>query len=135
VRVSSSVEGTFFVMAVKASLAEAFQNLLENCIRYNRDGGAVTVSALREGKQVVLSISDTGIGIAASDTGKIFERFYRAPAVQGIEGTGLGLSIVKAVIEALSGKITVQSEPGSGSRFSITLPLAHPGQTNVPAES
>jgi signal transduction histidine kinase len=133
VRVSSSVDGSFFVMAVKASLAEAFQNLLENCIRYNRDGGAVTVSALREGKQVVLTISDTGIGIAASDRGKIFERFYRAPAVQGIEGTGLGLSIVKSVTEALGGEITVQSELGAGCCFTITLPLANPDHTNVPA--
>jgi signal transduction histidine kinase len=135
VRVSSSVDGTFFVMATKASLVEAFKNLLENGVRYNRDGGAVTVSALTEGKQVVLTISDTGMGMAAPDLEKIFQRFYRAHAVQGVEGTGLGLSIVKAVIEALGGEITVQSEPGSGSRFSITLPLAHPGQTNVPAES
>ena len=81
---------------------------------------------------MVLTISDTGMGIAAPDMEKIFERFYRAPAVQGIEGTGLGLSIVKAVIEALSGKITVQSEPGSGSRFSITLPLANVDHTNLP---
>jgi signal transduction histidine kinase len=133
VRVSSSVVGTFFVMATKASLAEAFQNLLENCIRYNRDGGAVTVSALKEGTRVVLVISDTGMGIAASDREKIFERFYRAPAVQGIEGTGLGLSIVKSVIEALRGEITVQSEPGAGSCFSITLPLTNPDHMNIPA--
>jgi signal transduction histidine kinase len=92
----------------------------------------VTVSALREGKQVVLTISDTGIGIAASDRGKIFERFYRAPAVQGIEGTGLGLSIVKSVTEALGGAITVESEPGAGSCFNITLPLATAVHANLP---
>jgi signal transduction histidine kinase len=113
-------------MAAKASLVEAFQNLLENSVRYNRDGGAVTVSALMAGAQVVLSIRDTGLGIAASDREKIFQRFYRAPAVQGIEGTGLGLSIVKSVIEALGGEIAVQSEPGVGTCFTITLPLANP---------
>jgi len=133
VRINSSVDGTFFVRATKASLGEAFQNLLENCVRYNREGGSVTVSALQDGKEVVVTISDTGMGIAAPDRDKIFQRFYRAPAVQGIEGTGLGLSIVKSVIEALSGKITVQSEPGAGSCFSITLPSAHPEQTRLPA--
>jgi signal transduction histidine kinase len=132
-RISSSVDRTFFVMATKPSLAEALQNLLENCVRYNRDGGAVTVSALQEGNQVILTICDTGMGIAQSDREKIFQRFYRAPAAQGIEGTGLGLSIVKSVIEALSGTITVQSEPGTGSCFSITLPLANGVRSNLPA--
>ena len=128
VRLCSFVDPTIFVMADKANLIELFQNLLENGVRYNRPGGEVTVRGSKEDRRAVVTISDTGMGIAAAEQERIFERFYRAPAARGIEGTGLGLSIVKAMIDAHGGSITVQSDPDAGSCFTITLPLVHTPQ-------
>ncbi len=123
VQITSAIDDTLCVMGSRTGLAEAFQNMIENGVRYNREGGAVTVNATKEGGNAIVSIADTGLGIKESDQARIFERFYRAEEVRGMEGTGLGLSIVKSVISAHGGEITVRSEPGNGSHFTIMLPL------------
>ncbi len=104
------------------SLTEALFNLLENGVKYNRDNGVLEVSTAGDGGQAVVSIRDTGVGIGKADAQRIFDRFYRADAARGADGTGLGLSIAKAVIEAHGGTITLESEPGHGSTFTVTLP-------------
>jgi two-component system phosphate regulon sensor histidine kinase PhoR len=102
----------------------AFANLLDNAIKYNRPGGRVEVSLERADEFVTVSVSDDGVGIPASDRGRIFERFYRVDKARSRNtgGTGLGLSIVKHAAEYHGGSVRVTSTEGRGSTFSITLP-------------
>jgi two-component system phosphate regulon sensor histidine kinase PhoR len=104
---------------------EILENLLDNAVRYTPEGGSLNVSAALEGTEIVIAVSDTGIGIPKADQERIFERFYRADAARSREsgGTGLGLSIVKHLVEAQGGRITVESEVGRGSTFRVILPV------------
>ena len=105
---------------------EILQNLLDNAVRYTPSGGSIRVKAGVEGSELLLSVSDTGIGIPKADQDRIFERFYRADAARSREsgGTGLGLSIVRHLVEAHGGRIRVESEVGQGSTFFVYLPQA-----------
>jgi signal transduction histidine kinase len=123
VQITTSVDENLYIMGIQTGLMEAFLNIIENSVRYNREGGTVTVSAVKQDKQVVITVTDTGEGIKEGDWERIFERFSRADTVRNTEGTGLGLSIVKSVINAHGGEITVRSEPGKGSSFSVLLPI------------
>jgi two-component system, OmpR family, phosphate regulon sensor histidine kinase PhoR len=107
-------------------LHDVLQNLLDNAIQYTSAGGKVDLSAAASGRDVVLTVADTGIGIPAIDQERIFERFYRVDAARSREagGTGLGLSIAKHIVEAHGGRIWVESEVGLGSKFSFSIPLA-----------
>jgi two-component system, OmpR family, phosphate regulon sensor histidine kinase PhoR len=104
-------------------LVTAFNNLLDNAIKYNREGGYVTVALREDRDRVTVSISDTGIGIPRQDLDKVFERFYRVDRARSREtgGTGLGLSIVKHVLDLHGGSVTVESYEGYGSTFEVTL--------------
>jgi two-component system phosphate regulon sensor histidine kinase PhoR len=115
------------VMGHRIRLEQAFVNLLDNAVKFNRPGGEVQIKTHRTGDgKVRVIVSDTGIGIPSEDLPRIFERFYRVDKARSREvgGTGLGLSIVKHVIERMSGTITVDSQLGKGSTFIVTLPLA-----------
>ncbi len=107
-------------------LSEVLQNLLDNAVQYTGPGGRIEVLARAEGRGVVITVSDTGIGIPQADQARIFERFYRVDAARSCEvgGTGLGLSIAKHLVEAHGGRIWVESEVGAGSRFSFSVPVA-----------
>jgi two-component system phosphate regulon sensor histidine kinase PhoR len=108
------------------SLRQAVDNLLGNAIRYTPEQGEVKVSLVARGNEAVLTVQDTGIGIEARHIDRIFERFYRVDKARSRElgGTGLGLAIVKHVVLSHGGTVTVQSQPGQGSTFSVRLPLA-----------
>lgn len=97
-------------------------NLIENAIRYNRVGGSVTVSVLRENGKILFSVEDTGIGIPAEHQKRIFERFYRVDKSRSKElgGTGLGLAIVKHICSLTDGQLSLESEDGKGTKVSIT---------------
>ena len=104
----------------------ALNNLLTNAIKYNRAGGSVTLSARNEDNEIVISVRDTGIGIAAADQGRIFDKFYRvsesdAPVKRG--GHGLGLYLAAQIVELHHGRMVIESEPGVGSTFSIHLKI------------
>ncbi|HSH00960.1 MAG TPA: ATP-binding protein [Anaerolineae bacterium] len=104
-------------------LHQAFSNLISNAIKYSPEKAKVEVKGYAQEGQIIITITDTGIGIAPEDQAHIFDKFYRADRVQGShQGTGLGLSIVKSVIEKHNGRIWVQSELGKGSRFFVVLP-------------
>ncbi len=106
-------------------LHQLLKNLMENGMKYNRPGGTVTVTAAKERGVAVIRVADTGIGIPAEHLDRIFERFYRVDKgrsrAQG--GTGLGLSIVKHIVSLYGGDIQVESEVGSGTTFTVRLPL------------
>ena len=110
----------------RESLKQAFTNLVSNGINYNHEGGTVTVVTTEQNGDVVVEISDTGIGISQEDLPFIFEDFFRAKTreTQHIGGTGLGLPIAKKIIEAHNGRVQVSSELGKGTTFSIFLPKA-----------
>ena len=101
------------------------RNLLGNAIKFSQFGGDVIVAVWQAGDADVLQISDHGIGIPKDEMAHLFEKFYRGTAARdsGIRGTGLGLVLVKQAVEAHAGTITVESEPGQGARFTVTLPL------------
>jgi two-component system phosphate regulon sensor histidine kinase PhoR len=125
-----SIPETLYVQADRTRLEQILGNLIDNAVKFNRQGGLVTITAKETGDRATVVIEDTGVGIASSDSQRIFERLYRADKSRSnrIEGTGLGLSIVKHLVQAHSGEITVASELGRGSQFSFTLPLASRAQ-------
>ena len=106
-------------------LVVAFRNLVENAIRYNRDGGAVTVHLAREPGWATITVADTGIGISEEDMAHIFDRFYRGQAARSLHhhGTGLGLALVAHIVRLHGGAVHVESTPGVGSTFSVRFPL------------
>ena len=100
-------------------------NLVDNAVKYNIPGGSVTIDLYRDGGHAKISVKDTGLGIPFEAQARIFERFFRvdSPHSKKISGTGLGLSIVQWIVETHGGVITVESEPGKGSAFTVSLPL------------
>ena len=117
VRVDESV--TVFVDRVR--LEQVAANLLDNAIKYTPQGGRVEISAAREGNRAVLRVHDSGVGIPAAELPRIWERLFRGDQSRTERGLGLGLSLVKAVIEAHGGTVTVESMPGRGSTFTVSL--------------
>jgi PAS domain S-box-containing protein len=105
--------------------ARVVQNLVDNAIRYTPNGGRVTVTVAQQPQGVVMTVSDTGIGIPAADLPHIFDRFYRADKVRNPAsgGSGLGLAIVQKIVKAHGGQVEVQSVEGEGSTFYVVLPV------------
>jgi len=105
-------------------LLQVLTNLLSNAIKYTSEGGAVEVSGESCGETVILKVTDSGIGLQPEDQARLFQRFFRvrSPETRKISGTGLGLSIAKSIVDAHGGRLTVQSEYGKGSTFSVILP-------------
>jgi two-component system phosphate regulon sensor histidine kinase PhoR len=115
-----------FVKIQPRQLSDAFTNILDNAIQYTQEGGAISIDAVLAGAGVDLSVRDNGPGIPAAQLPRVFERFYRIDKSRSREmgGTGLGLAIAKHAVENHGGTITVQSEPGKGSIFTIHLPAS-----------
>jgi two-component system phosphate regulon sensor histidine kinase PhoR len=103
---------------------QIMSNLVDNAIKYTPECGVVRVGVGRKGANVEISVTDTGMGIPAEDLPRLFERFYRVDKARSRElgGTGLGLAIVKHLVKAQGGDVRVESEPGNGSTFTVSLP-------------
>jgi signal transduction histidine kinase len=99
-------------------------NLLTNAMKYSPPESPVTLAASRTGGEVLISVTDRGAGIAAADQPRLFERFYRPQGFRRADSVGLGLYITRMLVEAQGGRIRVESEPGKGSTFSFSLPVA-----------
>lgn len=112
-------------------LAEVLQNLLDNAIQYTLPGGQIMVSAETGEDEVILTVSDTGIGIPKADQPRIFERFYRVDVARSREagGTGLGLAIAKHLVDVHGGRLWVESEVSQGSQFHFSVPVYDPKRT------
>jgi signal transduction histidine kinase len=111
------------MFADRERVVQVLTNLLGNAIKFSFEGGRVLVRAERDEREVVISVTDTGPGIASTDLSHVFDRFWKGDA-GGKKGTGLGLHIAKGIVEAHGGRIGVESQLGRGSRFHFALPLA-----------
>ena len=117
--------GPLHVRADATRLKQVLVNLLTNAIKYNRPGGSVHLDVVPDAGQVLIRVSDDGIGMTTEQQVEAFEPFNRAGAERdGIEGTGIGLTIVKALVEGMGGRIAVRSTPGVGSVFEVRLDAA-----------
>ncbi|QHW29445.1 hypothetical protein GZH47_00430 [Paenibacillus rhizovicinus] len=114
-----------WIQADEVRIRQLILILIENAIQYNREGGNVTVSLLRNQQNIILIVSDTGIGIEEEHLPRIFERFYRMDKARTrrSEGTGLGLAIAKQIVDAHRAKIEVWSTPQVGTTFRVILPI------------
>jgi two-component system sensor histidine kinase KdpD len=113
------------VQADPVWIQKVLENLLENAAKYSPSSQPIYISAERRGDTVAVSIADRGVGIDPMDQALIFDKFYRGREQrQHVSGTGMGLAICRAILEAHQGKIMVTSQPGQGSVFTFTLPVA-----------
>jgi signal transduction histidine kinase len=119
-----------------SKIQQILWNLLSNAIKFTPEGGRVCVRVETDGKHLILSVSDTGIGIAPEDQERVFEKFRQVgqALTRQQSGTGLGLSIVRELCKLLGGTVGLKSELGHGSTFTVTLPLALEATRPVPAE-
>jgi two-component system phosphate regulon sensor histidine kinase PhoR len=121
----NSVPGSLIVVADSDRIRQVISNLLDNAIKYGREGGKATVEGrILPSGRVEITVVDDGPGIPRESQDRIFERFYRVDKARSREqgGTGLGLAIVKNVVQAHGGDVRLESEPGSGAAFILTLP-------------
>jgi signal transduction histidine kinase len=105
-------------------MRQAFANLLDNALKYTPEGGNVRLSCAIGSEGVTVKVRDTGLGIPADEQPRIWERLYRGDKSRSQRGLGLGLSLVKAIVEAHHGTVSVQSKPGEGSEFKVTIPTS-----------
>lgn len=108
-----------------AALTQATTNLIDNGVKYSGESKEVVVRGFSRNGHFVITVQDFGVGLDDDETAKVFERFYRGgdALTRTVKGTGLGLALVKQIAEAHGGSVAVESTPGSGSTFSIRLPL------------
>lgn len=125
VKLQSTGAPNVMVMADIDALNQVFGNLIENALKYGREGKRIRVGAKREGAEVAFVVQDFGAGIASEHLDRIFERFYRVDKARSREsgGTGLGLAIVKHIVQSHGGRVWVESELGKGAGFHFTLPV------------
>jgi heavy metal sensor kinase len=123
-RLETGPEATCLVRAQAPLLGQLLDNLLDNACKYSEPGTAVTVRLRRAADAVQVSVEDRGCGIAAEDLPHVFEPFYRSAAARrmGRPGTGLGLAVARRIAAVFDGRLDAHSEPGQGSRFTLTLP-------------
>lgn len=107
--------------ADRVRLRQVLANLLDNAVKYTPGGGRIDVRGWNEGEEVLVSVEDTGIGIEPDDLPRVWDRLFRADASRSERGFGLGLSLVKAIVEGHGGTVSVKSQPGEGSVFTIRL--------------
>jgi len=109
----------------REAIARSLLNLINNAIKYSPEEKYLGVKLYRTNGTVKLEVEDHGIGIPRFEQGKIFDKFYRVgdPLVHNTKGSGLGLSLVQHIVQAHGGKVSVESAPGKGSKFTIDLPV------------
>ena len=117
------------IVGDRDSLIQVMLNLISNAVRFTEEG-SVTCRARQRDGEIIVSVIDTGVGIAEADHARVFEKFAQAgnPHTGRSKGTGLGLPISKQIVERHGGRIWLESELGRGSTFSFALPLPPPGQ-------
>ncbi|MGB6299606.1 MAG: ATP-binding protein [Rivularia sp. (in: cyanobacteria)] len=124
VNINFITENTTLISKIdEKPLRHILNNLLSNAIKYSKPGTSVNFTLYSQNKQAIFEIKDEGIGIPSEDLPSLFDSFYRCKNVGNIQGTGLGLSIVKKCVDMLKGQISVTSELGVGTKFTVSIPL------------
>ncbi|MDP9185370.1 MAG: HAMP domain-containing histidine kinase, partial [Actinomycetota bacterium] len=127
VTLRSDVADDLFVEADEERIHQVVFNLVDNAVRFTPPGGAVTITAAREGGRVRVQVADTGVGVGSEHLPRLFERFYRADPSRSRDdgsGTGIGLAIARSIVEGHGGRIAAESERDNGATFTFDLPAA-----------
>src|SRR5581483_3333831 len=124
VRVAANLHQPCPVIADRLQIERLITNLLSNAIKYTPRGGEALLDLRCESTDIVLTVSDSGVGIAKEHLPHIFDRFYKVPSSDPEKGLGLGLSFVAWIARAHGGSIDVETEPGGGTRFIVRLPIS-----------
>jgi two-component system NtrC family sensor kinase len=121
------LEEECFVQGDRKRLHQAFNNLVNNAIKYTSEKGKITIRINKKDGQIITQVEDTGVGISPGDQPYVFDKFFRSDQVMdNFQGSGLGLSIVKSVVERHNGRIWLFSAPEKGTTFTVVLPVAEP---------
>ncbi len=125
ISIDFKTEGDPTVLGNTMKLQQAFSNLVDNAIKYSAEDTTISISLSKDNRNAIITVADQGIGISQENLDRIFERFYRVDKARARDtgGTGLGLSIVDGIIKQHNGNITVESEQGKGTTFTVTLPM------------
>ena len=119
----TNIEENIFTFIDEIMILRAFNNIISNAIFYGKENGFVKISLKKENNKIFIIFEDNGIGISKENLDKIWIRFFQADSSRTTDNSGLGLPMVKGIIEAHNGNISVTSELGKGTTFSITLPF------------
>lgn len=122
VTIRTDVPGDMRTTVDRTRMRQVLANLLDNALKYTDPGGQVGITAAREPGQVVIRVSDTGVGIPPGDLPYIWDRLYRGDRSRSTRGLGLGLTLVRAIVQAHGGQVAVRSEPGRGTELELRLP-------------
>jgi signal transduction histidine kinase len=122
--VAAQLESPCTASVDRVRMRQVFANLLDNALKYTPEGGKVSISCRADTGRVIVTFSDTGMGISSEEQARIWGRLYRGDKSRSQRGLGLGLSLVKAIVEAHRGEVSVESEIGRGSTFSASLPAS-----------
>jgi PAS domain S-box-containing protein len=133
IQVHHKLEAGRPVYADRVRFKQILYNLLSNAVKFTPKEGRIDIDCVESGNEVCISVTDTGIGIRAEDQAVVFEEFRQVEGNTNTanEGTGLGLAITKRLVERQGGKISLESEPGKGSRFTFTLPIGSRTSSNI----
>ncbi len=119
--IETDIEDDVYINTDPEMLTIVWNNLFSNALKFTPDGGKISVNLKKNGNNVTVSVSDTGCGMDENTIKRIFDKFYQGDTSHSEKGNGLGLALVKRVIDILGGEITVESTPGEGSTFAVTL--------------
>jgi signal transduction histidine kinase len=135
VELAEQIGSVLPLMGDRARLAQVLDNLVSNALKFTPSGGRVRVALKAAGDRALLEVADTGVGIAAPEQPRLFERFFRSSAAKenAIPGTGLGLTITKAIVERHGGTIALDSAENEGTTVSVELPIEAPADVDVGA--
>jgi signal transduction histidine kinase len=128
--VNLALKHGLFIKADPEEIRRVFTNLISNAIKYNKYEGNIDISCVEDGRWVKVTVKDTGIGMTADEKDRLFQEFFRAKNkfTRDITGTGLGLAILKKIVDEYAGRITVETEFGKGSTFTVYLPRVMNGE-------
>jgi PAS domain S-box-containing protein len=133
IQIECVVPDAMNLYADRLRFRQILYNLLSNAVKFTPEGGRIRVEVARNGRFMEVSVTDTGIGIALSEQVSVFDKFYQVGQRQagGHEGTGLGLAITQHLVEEHGGSIGLQSEPGKGSRFTLSIPVVETAESGA----